>query len=189
MTKIDGELPKGIPQVPLITNTFEFIDESSREPMDTSLEMSKIGDLNELSRPQINHFRYMHLCEMWLSDRENHDVDLNWSPLRIIKHHMNRKDKNDQHVVLKIAWLNGEMSLQRLDAFALAHPDMVVQYAKDHNLESSKYFRWTKVYDNLDRKDTALLSNHDNVVKSAVMASRFQGSPIMKFGVEVPQSV
>ena len=142
MAKIDGELPKGIPQVPLITETFEFVDESSRETMDTSLDMSQVSDLNDLSRSQMNQFRYVHLCEMWLSDQENHTVDLNWSPIRILKHHTNRKDKNDQHVVLKIAWLNGEVSLQRLDAFALEHPDMVVQYAKDNDLESSKYLRF-----------------------------------------------
>ena len=63
---------------------------------------------------------------------------------------MNQKDPDDKHVVLKIAWLNGETLLQRLDAFSIEHPDMVVQYARDNDLQSTRPFRWTKLYDDLD---------------------------------------
>ena len=66
---------------------------------------------------------------------------------------------------------------------------MVVQYARDNNLERSRFFRWTHTYGKLERTDTLFMSARDSREYKAVLASRFQGSPIFKFGVEVPRPV
>jgi len=151
--------------------------------------MSSVGNLNDLSKEQLEQFRYVNLCDMWSIDNDDDERDLRWTPISIMSHHTNRNNRNDVHVLLKIAWLNGETSMQRLDAFSLEHPDMIVRYARDNNLEQSRFFRWTHTYGKLDRTDTLFMSDRDSMEYKAVLASRFQGSPIFKFGVEVPRSV
>ena len=151
--------------------------------------MLSVGDLNDLSKEQLEQFRYVNLCDMWSIDNGNEEGDLWWTPISIMSHHTNRNNRNDVHILLEIAWLNGETSMQRLDVFSLEHPDMVVQYARDNNLERSWFFRWTHTYGELDRTDTLFMSDRDSMEYKAVLASRFQGSPIFKFGVEVPRSV
>ena len=65
-----------------------------------------------------------------------------------MKHFTHRSNPDDIHTVLKIAWLTGETSIQRLDAFAIQHPDMVVKYAYNNDLAQSTPFRWTTLYRN-----------------------------------------
>ena len=114
--------------------------------LDINLDMFSVDELNNFTKEQLEQFRYLNLCDMWSVDNGEEERDLRWIPISIMSHYINRRNKGDVHVLLKIAWLNGETSMQRLDAFSLEHPDMVVQYARDNNLERSRPFKWTSTY-------------------------------------------
>ena len=99
------------------------------------------------------------LCELWQEDQE---PDLNWTPIQIHKHYVNSNNQNDVHVSIKVTWLNGETSIHRLNVFAVEHPDLVVAYAVNNDLQDSRLFRWTKLYQKLDRQDTMVSTFHQS---------------------------
>ena len=118
--KIQGTL-NGIPDVPLVIQTYETtsIIKDQGEPDDAEYieplnpNHSSI-DLNACSSRQLEQFRYVKLCEMW---QEEDDRDLNWTPIQIMRHFVNKNNPDDVHVCVKVSWLNGETSIQRLLPF------------------------------------------------------------------------
>jgi len=146
------------------------------------LDTEKKQDLNNYSPEQMEQFRYVKLCEMW---QEQTDKDLNWTPIQITKHFINKCNKDDIHACIKVAWLNGETSIQRLLPFTMEHPDLVVAYAVNNDLQDSRPFRWTQTYQHLDRKDVTFGAHATSETKS-LMASKFSAEPKYKFGVQVP---
>ena len=111
------------------------------------MQNEKFQDLNSCSPEVLNQFRYVKLCELW---QEDQDPDLNWTPIQIHKYNINSNNRGDVHVSVKVTWLNSETSIQRLNAFAVEHPDLVVAYAVNNDLQDSIPFRWTKLYQSLD---------------------------------------
>ena len=140
----------GIPDVPLVIQTHEttsIIEEKGEPKNDQPIELQDTNDnpvdLNAYSLNQLEQFRYVKLCEMW---QEEEDCNLSWTPICIMKHFINKHDPDDVHVCVKISWLNGETSIQRLLPFAVEHPDLVVAYAVNNDLQDSRPFQWTKDY-------------------------------------------
>ena len=175
---------------PVMINNYEVVHEHS----DTT---STLGELHDESLPdqlagfstnQLESFRYFHLCNTWNMNRDNNE-DKMWTPISIIKHFVNKNNKDDIHTVVKVAWLNGETSLQRLEDFARDHPNMVVDYAHDHDLQDQGEFSWTGKYKSLDKNDQLFSVYHMTTEHKAVMASRFHGQSLFQFGVEVPRNV
>ena len=158
-----------------ITHTVDPHDQqgtsSSLNPDD--LDTEKKQDLNNYSPEQMEQFRYVKLCEMW---QEQTDKDLNWTPIQITKHFINKCNKDDIHACIKVAWLNGETSIQRLLPFTMEHPDLVVAYAVNNDLQDSRPFRWTQTYQHLDRKDVTFGAHATSETKSP-MASKFSAEP------------
>ena len=191
--KIQGTLG-GLPNVPVVIPNYEQVIDSAEDKNTIPSKYSKdmpIGsetfvDLNECSQEALDQFRYVKLCELW---QEEEDRDLNWTPIQIHKHYVNRNNPNDVHVAIKVTWLNGESTIQRLNVFAVEHPDLVVAYAVNNDLQDSKPFRWTRRYQDLDRKDTNFTTLRDSPEMRALMNSRFSAAPKYKFGVQVPSSL
>ena len=192
--KIQGTLD-GIPSVPVVIQNYEQVIASNEDDKNnipskydkhTPLSSEKFVDLNECSPEAMDQFRYVKLCELW---QEEEDRDLNWTPIQIQKHYVNRNNRDDVHVAIKVTWLNGESTIQRLNAFAVEHPDLVVAYAVNNDLQDSRPFRWTKMYQELDKKDTSFSAIHGSEEMKALMNSRFSAAPKYKFGVQVPISL
>ena len=66
---------------------------------------------------------------------------------------------------------------------------MVVSYARENDLQNSKPFRWTNTYGELDRQDTMFTANVNTEEEKALLASRFHGASVFKFGVKVSRSI
>ena len=190
--KIQGTLG-GLPNVPVVIPNYEQVVDSvdrntipSKFRKDTQIGTETFVDLNECSQEALDQFRYVKLCELW---QEEEDRDLNWTPIQIHKHYVNRNNPDDVHVAVKVTWLNGESTIQRLNAFAVEHPDLVVAYAVNNDLQDSRAFRWTRKYQDLDRKDTSFAALRDSDEMRALMNSRFGAAPKYKFGVQVATSM
>ena len=191
IAKINGDLT-GLPNVPVVVENYEKVVDYSQPAFttpiisDKELDITQLQDLNDCTPEALNQFRYVKLCELW---QEEYDPDLNWTPIQIHKHYVNSNNQDDIHVSIKVTWLNGETTLQRLNPFAIRHPDLVVAYAVNNNLQDSRPFRWTKQYQDLDRSDSTFsTTNHSNEMRALINA-RFAAAPKYKFGVQVPVSV
>jgi hypothetical protein len=177
--------------VPILIDNYEYMnigdDTSSGEASndDISLHDESIPDhMSAFNDSQLNNFRYYHLCDAWMDDKDN-----NWTPISVQKHFNNRNNPEDVHTVVKVIWLNGEQTIERLDEFSRDHPNMIVTYAHDHNLQNKGEFSWTSRYKKLDKTDTLFSFFHMSLEQKAVMASRFHGQSKFQFGVEVPRHV
>ena len=97
---------------PVMINNYEVVDEPHHTSPDSGeLHDEEIPDhLAGFSTNQLESFRYLHLCNTWNLPRG--DDDKMWTPISILKHYINKNNREDIHTVIKVAWLNGETSLQ-----------------------------------------------------------------------------
>ena len=152
---------------------------SSEKDLETPLEK----ELNNYSRKEMENFRYIHLCDIW--NREKDDEYLQWTPIHIDRHYVDRKNKEDIHMRLNVRWLNGEQTWQRLDAFQVEHPELAIAYAYEKGLVGQGFFQWIPLYEVVGRHGLNSNTSNTSTEFKAMMASRLP--PVKyKFGYQVP---
>ena len=93
---------------PVVINNYEVINEPHQDSSESGeLHNETLPDqLAGFSINQLESFCYFHLCNTWNLHRE--EDDKMWTPISILKHFVNKNNKDDIHTVIKVAWLNGE---------------------------------------------------------------------------------
>ena len=141
--------------IPIMINNYEHVnigglgEEFSTNNEEIPLHDESIPDkMSEFNDSQLNNFRYYHLCDSWTDDKDN-----NWTPISIQKHFHNRNNRDDIHIDIKVVWLNGEQTIERLEDFSRDHPNMVVAYAHSKDIQKKGEFAWTSRYKHLDKTD------------------------------------
>ena len=129
-------------------------------------------------------FRYTKLCEVF-ANQEDEEL-LTWTPVTVDKFILRRRDPDDIHIRIRVIWLNGERSWTRLSDFQMEHPDMVVNFALEHDFYNYKPFKWTKTYDAIRQEEMKGSIFSDSHEAKAILATRYEPQGKFQFGVEVP---
>jgi hypothetical protein len=72
--------------------------------------------------------------------------DMAWTAAAICDHKVRNKGKTDQHIKMKVLWMDGQSSWVRLDDLRLQDPHVISKYVQEKELFHHPAFTWAADY-------------------------------------------